>query len=78
MYVLRKRFQQQDAEALHSEPFRYPVRVYTSSLVLEIGEDTVTVLRGGEFLSLPYDAIITCFTRPNTELFEGLRMWAMR
>jgi len=65
MYVLRKRFQQQDAEALHSEPFRFPVRVYSRSVLLEIGEQSVTILREGEFVSLPYDHIVTCFTRPN-------------
>ena len=76
MYVLRKRFAQQDAEALHSEPFRYPVKVYTGSTVIEIGETSITVLRGNEFLSLPYDAIVTCFVKPNTELLETLRQHA--
>lgn len=73
LYVLRKRFQQQDAEALHSKPFRYPVTVYTNSILLEIGENSLTLLRSGEFLSLPYDAIVTCFTKPNTEVFVQSR-----
>ncbi|MDI3531113.1 MAG: hypothetical protein PWP60_962 [Candidatus Atribacteria bacterium] len=73
MYVLRKRFQQQDAEALHSKPFRYPVKVYSRSIVLEIGEDFLTLLRDEEFITLPYDHIVTCFTKPNVELFESLR-----
>jgi len=72
MYVLRKRFQQQDAEALHSKPFRYPVNVYSNSILIEIGENSVTILRDGKYISLPYESIVTCFTKPNNEFFREL------
>ncbi len=73
MYVLRKRFQQQDAEALTSKPFRYPVKIYTNTLILEIGENSLTLLSNGEFVDLPYEHIVTCFTKPNVELVETLQ-----
>ncbi|MGQ9473705.1 MAG: hypothetical protein ACUVRN_06620, partial [Candidatus Caldatribacteriaceae bacterium] len=72
MYVLRKRFQRQDAEALHSEPFRYPVKILAQSMLIEIGEQSVVILQDGEYHSIPYDNIVTCFTKSNRDLFGEL------
>lgn len=72
MYVLRKRFQRQDAEALHSEPFCYPVKILAQSMLIEIGEQSVVILQDGEYRSIPYDNIVTCFTESNRDLFKEL------
>lgn len=73
MYVLRKRFAQTDAEALHSEPFKYPVKVYENSTVYSI-EDGKVVLMDKNFqrTELAIDDVITCNTRSNTALFDEL------
>jgi 2,4-dienoyl-CoA reductase-like NADH-dependent reductase (Old Yellow Enzyme family)/thioredoxin reductase len=80
MYVLRKRFQQTDAEALHSKPYKYPVKVIQNSTVYEIG-DGVVVVQDREFnrTTLEVDDIVTCHTRPNVGLLgemvaAGLRV----
>ena len=44
MYVLRKRFAQTDAEALHSDPFKHPVKVYENSTVYSIEPGKVVLL----------------------------------
>lgn len=73
MYVLRKRFQQQDAEGLHSEPFRYPVTVLSNSIIVHIGENNVTLLCGQEQRVLSYDHIVTGWVKPNTAVVDMLR-----
>ena len=73
MYVLRKRFAQTDAEALHSEPFKFPVKVIESSTVYSVEEGKV-VLVDKEFrrTELAIDDVVTCHTRSNTGFFEQL------
>lgn len=74
MYVLRKRFAQTDAEALHSEPFKYPVKVYENSTVYSVEEGKVVLMdRNFRRTELAIDDVITCNTRSNTELFDQLR-----
>ena len=74
MYVLRKRFSQTDAEALHSKPYKYPVKVLTDSTLYEIGEGEV-VIQDKEFnrTTLEVDDIVTCHTRSNQGLFREMR-----
>jgi len=74
MYVLRKRFQQTDAEALSSKPFKYPVKVYQSCTIDEIKKGEV-VLVDTEFnkITLPCDHVVTCWTKPATELLEQMK-----
>jgi 2,4-dienoyl-CoA reductase-like NADH-dependent reductase (Old Yellow Enzyme family)/thioredoxin reductase len=74
MYVLRKRFEQTDAEVLKSRPYPHPVKVITSTTVHEIRDGEV-VLRGRDFAlsTLEVDDIVSCHVRPATDLFEQLR-----
>ena len=74
MYVLRKRFQQTDAEALDSKPYKYPVKVYESSTVYSVAEGKV-VLMDKDFnkTELAIDDVVTCYTRSNDTLFNELR-----
>jgi 2,4-dienoyl-CoA reductase-like NADH-dependent reductase (Old Yellow Enzyme family)/thioredoxin reductase len=74
MYVLRKRFEQGDAEALHSRPYPYPVKVITNTTVVEIGKGSV-VLQDKDFArtTLEVDDVVTCHTRPDVTLFDELR-----
>ncbi len=74
MYVLRKRFEGGDAEVLESRPYKHPVKVVTSTTVESIDGGTV-VLRGADFerTSIEIDDIVTCHTRPVTDLFEAAR-----
>lgn len=73
MYVLRKRFAQTDAEALHSEPFKYLVKVYENSTVYSIEEGKVVLMdKNFQRTELAIDDVITCNTRSNTALFDEL------
>lgn len=73
MYVLRKRFAQTDAEALHSVPFKYPVKVYENSTVYSIEEGKVVLMdKNFQRTELAIDDVITCNTRSNTALFDEL------
>ena len=74
MYVLRKRFEQGDAEVLESRPYKHPVEVVTSTTVESIDGGTV-VLRGADFgrTTIEVDDIVTCHTLPVTDLFEEAR-----
>lgn len=73
MYVLRKRFAQTDAEALHSEPFKYPVKVHENSTVYSIEEGKVVLMdKNFQRTELAIDDVITCNTRSNTALFDEL------
>jgi 2,4-dienoyl-CoA reductase-like NADH-dependent reductase (Old Yellow Enzyme family)/thioredoxin reductase len=74
MYVTWKRFRQGEAEALTSKPYKYPVTVHQGCHVEEIGEkELVLVDRDFRKKTLAYDSIVTCWTRPNTELLEQIR-----
>ncbi len=74
MYVTWKRFRQSEAEALSSKPYKHPVTVHQGCRIEEIGEKEI-VLSDRDFhrSTLAYDAIVTCWTRPNTRLLEELR-----
>ncbi len=74
LYVLRKRFAQGDAEVLTSRPYKHPVRVITSSTVVEIRDGSV-VIGDKDFNRTVIDAddVVTCQTRPEIALFEELR-----
>jgi 2,4-dienoyl-CoA reductase-like NADH-dependent reductase (Old Yellow Enzyme family)/thioredoxin reductase len=74
MYVLRKRFEQGDAEVLESRPYPHPVTVLTSTTVAEIREGEV-VLQDKDFArsTLGVDDVVTCHTRPETSLLDELR-----
>ncbi len=73
MYVLRKRFRQTDAEALTSKPFKHPVTVIESATLDEIREGEVTVIdRNFQRVTVPCDHVVSCWTRPNTELLGAL------
>jgi hypothetical protein len=77
MYVLRKRMDQGDAEALSSRPYKYPVKVLQSSTLSFIGEKEATVI--DNFMNkttVEFDDIVTCYTRPNTamdDIYEKLQ-----
>jgi thioredoxin reductase len=74
MYVLRKRFEQGDAEVLTSRPYKHRVRVITSTTVESIDGRTVT-LRDRDFsrTTIEVDDVVTCHTRPETGLLRELR-----
>jgi 2,4-dienoyl-CoA reductase-like NADH-dependent reductase (Old Yellow Enzyme family)/thioredoxin reductase len=74
MYVLRKRFQQTDAEALDSKPFKYPVDILTNATIYEIRADEV-VIQDKDFnrFTLPADDVVTAHTRPNVALLNEMR-----
>ncbi|MGI6286031.1 FAD-dependent oxidoreductase [Neomoorella humiferrea] len=73
MYVVRKRFNQTDAEALTSKPYRYPVKVITSATLLEIREDAVVIMdREFNRTIIPADTVVICQVKPNDALFHEL------
>jgi 2,4-dienoyl-CoA reductase-like NADH-dependent reductase (Old Yellow Enzyme family)/thioredoxin reductase len=74
MYVLRKRFEQGEAEVLESKPYQHKVTVITSTTVESIDGGRV-VLRDAEFgrTTIEVDDVVTCHTRPLTGLFDELR-----
>ena len=74
MYVLRKRFEQGEAEVLESRPYKHKVKVLTSTTVESIDGGTV-VLRGADFerTTIDVDDVVTCHTRPATGTFDDLR-----
>ncbi|WP_367355250.1 FAD-dependent oxidoreductase [Atribacter sp.] len=77
-YVLFKRFQQTDAEALTSKPYKYPVKIYNQSTIDEITEHELILMdKNFQKMSLPYDHIISCWTRPNIELYEKIKAAAI-
>jgi thioredoxin reductase len=79
MYVMRKRFEQGDAEGLDSKPFKFPVKVVESSTIDEIREgEIVLVDRDFRKTVVPCDHVVTCWTRPNTELLDLIRAAGIR
>jgi NADPH-dependent 2,4-dienoyl-CoA reductase/sulfur reductase-like enzyme len=73
MYVLRKRFQQTDAEALESKPFKHPVKVIESSTVYSVANGEV-VVQDKDFnrTTLSIDTVVSCHTRANDAFFAEL------
>ena len=71
MYVLRKRFNLQEAEALSSKPFKHAVTVMESARIAEILDDSVIIIDSGlNRRTVPCDHIVTCWTRPNTGFLQ--------
>ncbi len=73
MYVLRKRMAQGDAEALSSKPYKYPVKVMQGSSIAEIHDREVVVV--DKLLNrhkIEVDDIVSCYTKPNTEMVDVL------
>ena len=74
MYVLRKRFAQGDAEALHSTPFKHPVKVMELSTVAEVSDGKAVVQNASfEKTVLDIDTVVTCHTRAEQGMFLALR-----
>ncbi len=73
MYVLKKRFRQEEAEALDGKKFKHPVDVVTGTSVLEVG-DGYAVLQNSalEITHIQVDDVVTCHTQPDTELVRAL------
>ena len=79
MYVTWKRFRQTEAEALTSKPYKYPVTVIPGSMVDEIREKEIVVVdRDFHRTTVACDAIVTCWTRPSTELLGQLKAAGVR
>ena len=69
MYVLRKRMAQGDAEALSSKPYKFPVKVFQSATLYNIGEKEVKIIdKGMNITTIEADDIVTCYIKPNAEL----------
>lgn len=74
MYVLRKRFNQTDAEALSSKPFAHAVKTIESSTLLEIREGEVVIQdKGFNKTTLQIDTVVSCHTRPNAEFLQEIK-----
>jgi hypothetical protein len=73
MYVTWKRFRQEEAEALGSKPYKHPVTVLQGCLIDEIREKEIVVVdRDFRRSTVACDSIVTCWTRPNTDLLDQL------
>lgn len=75
MYVLRKRFELTDAEALDSKPFAYPVKIITNSEIVQIRIGDVVIHQyqnGFEKRVIPADSVVCCYVRSNNSMFEEL------
>ena len=71
MYVLRKRMAQGDAEALNSRPYKYPVKVFESSTLSNIGKKEVKIIDKNLNITVTEaDDIVTCYTKSNTALAD--------
>jgi NADPH-dependent 2,4-dienoyl-CoA reductase/sulfur reductase-like enzyme len=71
MYVTRKRFAQNEAEALEPDPYKYPVTVLEGTTVLNIADGTVTVQATNfEKQDIFIDSVVTCHVQPNLELLH--------
>jgi hypothetical protein len=62
---------QGDAEALHSRPYKYPVKVFESSTLYEIGDKEVKIIDGNlNVTAIEVDDIVTCYTKSSTALAD--------
>lgn len=74
MYVTRKRFQQTDAEALSSKPYKYPVTVIENSRIREVSDKGVLVEnKNFETQVIECDDIVTCYVRSNNKFYQELQ-----
>jgi len=73
MYVTRKRFQQTDAEALHSKPYKYPVTLIENSRICEVTDQGI-VVENKKFESqlIECDNVVTCHVRSNNGFYKEL------
>lgn len=74
MYVTRKRFQQTDAEALDSKPYKYPVTIMENSRIREITEKGA-VVENKDFGTqlVECDDVITCHIRSNNAFYKKMQ-----
>jgi len=73
MYVLRKHFNLQQAEALQGKPFKHPVKIYEMCTVLELNsEGAVLMDKNFNKFTVPCDHIVSCLVRSNREVTEKL------
>ncbi len=71
MYVARKRFNLEEAEALTPSSYKHRVDIMESSTVLEVGEGRVIVQnKDFEKMELAIDTVVTCHVKPNVEFLE--------
>jgi 2,4-dienoyl-CoA reductase-like NADH-dependent reductase (Old Yellow Enzyme family)/thioredoxin reductase len=74
MYVARKRFALEEAEALNPKPYKHAVKVMEGTTVVNIADSRVTVQdKDFKFKELPIDTVVTCHLRANIEFMEKLR-----
>ncbi|PKL11603.1 MAG: hypothetical protein CVV48_15110 [Spirochaetae bacterium HGW-Spirochaetae-4] len=73
MYVFRKRFNQTDAEGLDSKPYKYPVTIIERSTIDEIRDGEIDLIDNNfNKTTIACDHVVSCWVRPNTELFDSL------
>ena len=73
MYVTWKRFRQEEAEALSGKTYKHPVRVLQGCMIDEIREKEIVVVdRDFRRSTVACDSIVSCWTRPSTELLSEL------
>jgi 2,4-dienoyl-CoA reductase-like NADH-dependent reductase (Old Yellow Enzyme family) len=69
MYVLRKRMAQGDAEGLSSKPYKFPVKMFQSATLYNIGDKEVKIIdKNLNITTIAADDIVTCYTKSNTAL----------
>jgi len=74
MYVTRKRFQQTDAEALSSKPYKYPVTVIENSRIREVSDKGVLAEnKNFETTFIECDSVVTCYVRSNNKFYQELQ-----
>jgi len=73
MYVTRKRFELDEAEALEPAPYAHKVTVLESTTVLEIANGKV-IVQDGNFVKseLAIDNVVTCHLRPNVDFLAEM------
>ncbi len=70
MYVARKRFNLEEAEALTPKPYKHKVTVMEGTTIVNIAKGKVTVQdKDFQLKELDIDTVVTCHVRPNMELF---------
>ncbi|MHB1375883.1 MAG: oxidoreductase [Candidatus Humimicrobiaceae bacterium] len=79
MYVARKHFNKEEAEALNYKAYKYAVKVLEGTTVLDIQNGKVTV-QDKQFNQriLNIDTVVTCLQKPNNEFFNEMRIAGMQ
>jgi len=74
MYVAFKRFNLEEAEALEPKPYKYPVKVLTSTTVIRVDDGKVIVQDSGFNKSeLDIDTVVSCHVKPAITLLQQAR-----